>query len=195
VQPASIVIEALEPRLLDAWARLFDACASSCFCRYWHFTGDKNAWLERCAFSPDDNRKEQAALVTAGDPLARGLVALRGDDIVGWMKLAPRASLPKLRALPVYRAHDLGDDAGVYAIGCLLVDPAHRGTGVARALVGAAPSFARTWGARAIEAYPRASSEPLHPEEAWMGPRQIFLDEGFTRVGGEMPYEVLRRVL
>jgi hypothetical protein len=34
------------------------------------------------------------------------------------MKLAPRAALPKLRKLPTYRSLDLGDDAGVFSIGC-----------------------------------------------------------------------------
>lgn len=195
MQVTPITIAALEPRYFAGWARLFEACSSSCFCRYWHFEKDKNAWLERCAFTPDDNRAEQVAAAADDAPGARGLIALAGDAVVGWMKLAPRAALPKLRRLNVYRAHDLGDDVGVYSIGCVLVDPAHRGQGVARALVHAAPAIVRGWGGTAVEAYPRTSTEPLHPEEAWMGPRAIFLAEGFVKVGGEAPYEVLRRVL
>ena len=40
-------VEAVTPHHLDALADLFRACESPCFCRYWHFEGDKNAWLER----------------------------------------------------------------------------------------------------------------------------------------------------
>jgi GNAT superfamily N-acetyltransferase len=142
-----LVIEPLTPDRIDAWHALFDASNSACFCRYWHFEGDKNTWLARCAFSPDDNNHEQTALVTQGDACSRGLIAMRGNECVGWMKLTPRASVPKLRRLPVYRALDLGDDEGTWSIGCLLVRPDQRTRGVSNALISAAAEHARV-GAR-----------------------------------------------
>jgi GNAT superfamily N-acetyltransferase len=171
-----------------ALADLFRACDSPCFCRFWHFEGDKNAWLERCASAPEKNEAEMRASLPRGE----GLVAL-GDDgrALGWMKLAPRATLPKLRARPVYKSLDLGDDAGVLSIGCMLVRPDARGTGVARALVAAAPDVARASGARAIEAYPHALGG-LGAHEVWMGPAALFESLGFRRVAGELPYPVLR---
>ena len=186
-----IRVVALDAAHLAAWHALFEASASPCFCRYWHFDGNKNEWLARCAFEPSKNRDEQSALVRAGAPEARGLLALEGDVAVGWMKLAPRATLPKLRRLPVYRALDLGPDEGVYAIGCFLVHPAHRKKGVARALVAASEEHVRAWGGRAIEAYPRRSPEPMHAEEAWQGPESIFA--GFDVVHADGPYPVLRK--
>ena len=101
-------------------------------------------------------------------------MALDGGLAVGWMKLAPRALLPKLRRQGVYRALDLGDDAGVWSIGCFLVHPDHRRHGVARALVEAAPEYVRAWGGRAVEAYPHRVPHPPHDEEAWMGPESLF---------------------
>jgi GNAT superfamily N-acetyltransferase len=190
-------IEPLEPRHLDAWAALFDAASSPCFCRFWHFASNKNEWLARCAATPRANFDEHAAALRADDPSARGLVALENDDrvCIGWMKLAPRALLPKLRNQSVYRALDLGDGAGVYSVGCFLVHPAHRERGVARRLLAAAPGFARAWGARALEAYPRRTDGRVHAEQAWQGPEAIFVAEGFRVVHGDGPYPVYRKDL
>ena len=174
----------------DALAELFEASQTPCFCRFWHFEGDKNAWLERCALAPEKNEAEMRDALAR--PALHGLVALEESRAVGWMKLAPRATLPKLRARPVYRSLDLGPDDGVLSIGCMLVRPEARGTGVARALVTAAIDVARERGARAIEAYPHAAS-PLGPHEVWMGPADLFASLGFRPVAGEIPYPVLRR--
>ncbi|HEX4515130.1 MAG TPA: N-acetyltransferase, partial [Polyangiaceae bacterium] len=62
------VVEAVAPRHLDALADLFRACECPCFCRYWHFEGDKNAWLERCALTPAINEAELRADVLRGEP-------------------------------------------------------------------------------------------------------------------------------
>jgi ribosomal protein S18 acetylase RimI-like enzyme len=188
-------VTALTPDLVDAWTLLFEACASSCFCRYWHFEGTKNEWLERLAFTPGTNTDEQRAAVREAHPSGRGLVALDGDVVVGWMKLSPRSAVPKLRRLPVYRALDLGDDDGVLSIGCVLVHPAHRRRGVARALLEEALASAKATGARAVEAYPHRRSEALRDEELWMGPLSLFEAYGFLPLEGNAAYPVLRCVL
>ncbi len=198
-------VVALDETTAPAWQALFEACASLCFCRYWHFVGTKNDWLERCAWRPHDNRDEQLALLRSGALEARGLLAMDDADAVGWMKLAPRARLPKLRRQGAYRPLDLGPDDGIWSIGCLLVRPAARGRGVARALVSAAPEHVRAWAppdipARAIEAYPRgeppgAPLTRLHDEEAWVGTQRLFESCGFARIAGEPAYPVMRRTL
>ncbi|HEU4539321.1 MAG TPA: hypothetical protein VFS00_34610, partial [Polyangiaceae bacterium] len=77
-------------------ADLFEACHCACFCRYWHFGGDKNAWLARTAHEPAVNRREFFGAVAARNDEARGLVAIDdAGDVVGWMKLAPAPSLSK----------------------------------------------------------------------------------------------------
>ncbi len=187
----NVNVELVAPRHLDALADLFRACECPCFCRYWHFEGDKNAWLERCAFTPAANEAELRADVVRGEARARGLVAFEEDQAVGWMKLAPRATLPKLRNRGPYRALDLGPDDGVLVIGCMLVRPDMRKKGVARALVTAATRVAKDLGARAVEAYPHAA-EGLGEHEVWMGPNALFTSLGFKRVTGEHPYPVLR---
>lgn len=180
---------------MPAFAALFRAAGSPCFCRFWHFTGDKNAWLERCAEAPEASLREQEDAVRRGGDDARGLVAWDGDAAIGWMKLSPRAAVPKLRGLPVYRALDLGPDAGAWSIGCVLVHPERRGRGVARALVAAADAHVRAWGGRAIEAYPRRTREPMHPEQAMQGPLATYLAQGYVEIAGEGQYPVLRKTL
>ena len=187
------------PAHFERLAALFEACACNCFCRYWHFGGSKNDWLARTALSPEENRDEMKAALMADDDTARGLIAIdnaaENKPIVGWMKLAPRAAVPKLRNLPVYRAHDLGDDAHVFSIGCFLVHPEHRKRGVAAALLAGAGDLARALGGVAVEAYPHAVDPVtfgLNDEQAWMGPATMFERAGFVKVAGEMPYPVLR---
>jgi GNAT superfamily N-acetyltransferase len=190
-----MIVEPLSVRTLDAWAALFDACGSGCFCRYWHFEGDKNAWLARCAESPDENRREQDIAVRARDPGGHGLVAMAGSACVGWMKLAPRAAVPKLRRLPVYHALDLGPDEGVWSIACFLVHPSRRRAGVARALLAAADAHVRAAGGTALEAYPRRAGHALHDEEAWLGPLALYEELGYRAIAGEGPYPVMRKSL
>jgi GNAT superfamily N-acetyltransferase len=175
---------------------LFEACSSSCFCRWWHFEGTKNEWLDRCAHRPEENAGELERALASGDASGDGLVVIDDEGrVVGWMKLSPRAAVPKLRRLPVYRALDLGPEDTTFSIGCFLVDPRARRRGVARALVSAAAEHASARGARAIEAYPRRAAEPLHDEEAWQGPEQLFRELGFEAVHGVAPYPVYRKVL
>jgi GNAT superfamily N-acetyltransferase len=214
-------ITPLSDEHLGAWAGLFEASGSACFCRWWHFPGNKNEWLARCFEDPAQNRDEQAALVRAGVPEARGLLAMEDGAAIGWMKLAPRDLLPKLRrqgpyrALPVLDTLDVeggergegGEGAGgeravaaganaIWSIGCVLVRPDRRRRGVATALVEAASEHVRAWGGRVIEAYPHRVTHALHDEEAWMGPERVFARlaaKGWRAVHDVAPYPVYRR--
>jgi GNAT superfamily N-acetyltransferase len=191
-----LIVEPLTASLLGAWEALFETSECPCYCRYWHFEGDKNAWLQRCAVAKDANFNDQAELVRAADPSSLGLVALDdGRACIGWMKLAPRAALPKLRRLPVYRSLDLGGDRGVYSVGCFLVHPRHRGHNVARSLLAAAETYVAAWGGCAIEGYPRRASHRMHPEEAWMGSSELFEALGYRQIAGEGQYPVFRKDL
>lgn len=186
-------IERLSVATVDAWRALFDASHSGCFCRYWHFEGDKNAWLARSAFEPERNFQEHAQLVSNEEHEGRGLVALEGDACVGWLKLTPRASVQKLVRLGVYKRWPLGDDDGVWSIGCVLVRPDRRGQGVSRALIAAAAEHARRWGAKALEAYPHVQQGRVADEQLMRGALSAYLAEGFVEVTGERPYPVLRK--
>lgn len=189
-----LVVEPAEPRHAEALSGLFERTGTACHCQYWHFEGDKNAWLDRVFHAPELNR--EAFVLALAQPGPKGIVALDAASdgkALGWMKLTPAERVPKLYAQRLYKGLAIfnGPRAGVLTVGCLLVDETVRRRGVARALVRRAVEFAEGSGARAIEAFPRRSRE-AGPAELWTGPPAVFLEAGFQIVNDFGPYPVLR---
>lgn len=192
------LIEAAGPEHTDALAQLFGEEASSCFCRYWHFEGERNAWLERCAMRPDENEREMRGALASGSEEGRGLVAKgEGGRVIGWLKLSRATSLPKLYDQRLYRKLPCfaGDRDGVFTVGCMLVSSSFRRRGVGRALIEGAIRIAPSLGARSIEAFPRRVPEGAHDEDLLLGPLSVYLENGFRVVHEIGPYPVLRREL
>lgn len=197
--PRSIAIETAGPAHREALLDLFDRAGCPCFCRYFHFEGDKNAWLDRCFNAPGESRRELATALDTGSEEARGVVAIESGAgrAVGWLKVTPVTSVRKAYEQRFYRGLTCfgGDRTGVFLIGCALVDPAHRRSGLAGAMVAHAVAVARSWGARALEAFPRRPREPVTDEELWTVPEGAFRGLGFVEVSATDPYPVLRCTL
>ena len=145
-----------------------------CFCRYWFFDGENEAWL-RC--DPARNRAAMEAALAAGE--LWGIVAVAdpvtdaGTEVVGWLRLAPSAEVDKL-----------GDPTPEAAsVLCMSVAEEHRGQGVARALLRSAIDEVRARGFRELRAYPRFADD-LDAGAVWTGPRGLYASEGFVKVGG-----------
>jgi GNAT superfamily N-acetyltransferase len=191
---SSLTLEAAGPQHAAAMLELFERTSTPCHCQYWHFDGDKNAWLDRLFHAPDLNRA--AFVASLGQSGLHGIVALRGEQAVGWMKLCPAETIPKLYGQRLYKGLPCfnGPREGVLTVGCLLVDEDLRRRGVARALLRHGIAAAREVGARAIEAFPRRA-EQAGPAELWLGPANIFIELGFEIVNDFGPYPVLRLVL
>jgi GNAT superfamily N-acetyltransferase len=199
-----------EPRHLAELSALFEANGSPCYCRYWHFDGDKNDWLGRCANAPERNRTELEHELRAHELAPRGVVAEaparaapRSDEagsdaarVVGWMRVAPAVELAKAYDQRLYRGLSCfgGRRDGVWLIGCFLIDEAWRRRGVATALVEAGIALARTSGARALEAFPRRANV-AHDAELWTGTASTFERLGFEEVHAFAPYPVFRLML
>ncbi|MEO8917823.1 MAG: GNAT family N-acetyltransferase [Polyangiaceae bacterium] len=192
--PLGLVLAAAEPKHGPALLSLFERTSTPCHCQYWHFTGDKNEWLERLFHAPELNRA--AFLENLAQPGLKGIVALRGEQAVGWMKLCLAESIPKLYAQRLYKGLPCfnGPRDGVLTVGCFLIDEDVRRQGVARALVRHAVRVAEQTGARAVEAFPRRSDQ-AGPAELWTGPSTLFLEEGFEIINDFGPYPVLRHAL
>jgi GNAT superfamily N-acetyltransferase len=141
----------------------------------------------------DRNRTEMTAALECDSEEMAGTVALSEGRVVGWLKLSRATSLPKLYEQRLYRKLPClsGARDGVFTVGCVLVDPALRRRGVARALLLAAVDTARTLGGSAIEAFPRRA-ESVADAELWLGPYSLFLETGFEVVHDFAPYPVLR---
>ena len=189
--PLGLVLEAAEPKHGAALVALFERTSTPCHCQYWHFAGDKNAWLDRLFHAPELNRA--AFTADLARPELKGLVALHEGRAVGWMKLSPVDRVQKLYDQRLYKGLPIfgGPRDGVLAVGCLLVDEDFRRRGVARRMVKRAVEVAEARQARAIEAFPRRS-EQAGPAELWTGPPSVFLEAGFTIISDFGPYPVLR---
>ena len=190
----------------EALVALLAEHSNGCFCRFWHFAGDDHAWQERCARTPNDNRRELLAAIrspTSSRDQADGVVAWGAqqdgldEELVGWLKLCPHSSLGKLGTRRPYRSMPaLSDElADVWVVGCLLVRPSWRRRGVARLLLRKALTVAAQRGARRLLALPRRSETALRDDELWLGPAQLFDELGFVEVEAIGPYPLLERVL
>lgn len=183
---------ALEPSDLTALDAFFERCDAGCHCRYWHFTGDKNAWLARCAHAPADNAREFREAFETGSGM-QGVVARAEGEIWGWLKLSAAEEMTKLYDQRLYRGLPCfnGDRSGTYTVGCVLVDPERRRRGLAHGLLQAGIELCRKAGARRIEAFPRRA-ELVSDGELWLGPYSIFERAGFQAVNDFQPYPVMR---
>ena len=79
------------------------------------------------------------------------------------------------------RDEDKADDS-VWAVTCFVTRAGFRRRGISRALARAAVDFARTRGARALEAYPMATTNAILGE-MHVGTERTFADAGLLAVG------------
>jgi len=137
------------------------------------------------------NKRELRSLVRTGP--APGLLAYRDDEPVGWVALAARDRYPRLQ-----RSRNLGpvDDRPVWLISCFYIDPHHRGTGVATALLAEAIRFAGANGAQAVEGVPiDTSARTPANADLYTGTLAMFLDARFEEIARRGRRPIVRRVL
>ncbi|QZY29108.1 GNAT family N-acetyltransferase [Nocardioides coralli] len=128
-------------------------------------------------------------------PVAPGVLAYDGDQVVGWAAVAPRAELPYARSRTIPHV----DDLAVWSLWCIRVRPGHRGRGVSHALVAGAVDYARSQGAPAVEGYPVDNrGEKVDLTMAYVGTRAVFERAGFhlaartEAVAGGFPRVLMR---
>jgi GNAT superfamily N-acetyltransferase len=199
-QPTEFRVERASAQHTEGLLALFDACDCRCFCRFFHFEGDNHAWLERSFVRPHESRAELAQALAQGSPEALGVVAVapaEEEAVVGWLKLAPIANMRKRYEGRYYRGLSClqGDTTGGFSLGCVLVRPDVRRSGVSKSLVEGAVREAVGLGARYIDAFPRVDARPLRDDELWTGPVEALRAQGFEPVHDEPPYPVWRRRL
>ena len=101
----------------------------------------------------------------------QGLLAYRGNEVVGWCNAAPRTMLDAFADEPDSDEERLGQ------ITCFVVAKAHRRTGVARALLDAACELLRQQGLSIAEASPSRSASS--DAENHLGPLTLYISAGF----------------
>ncbi len=137
---------------------------------------------------PVEERAHRLRTQTAcGDPAAEttsGLVAYVDGEPAGWCAVEPRPAyeglLRTFRVPWEGRAEDKADES-VWSVTCLFTRKDFRRRGVSRALARAAVDFARSRGARALEAYPMTTKNALL-EELHPGTERTYADAGLREV-------------
>lgn len=155
--------------------------------------------LPRKAFDAALKSKAAEALfrkeVGSGPP--PGVLAYRGEDPVGWVRVSPRKAAPQWNGVrrtsaPVDPSEI--DDEGVWAITCFVVPRAERGQGVATALLQGAIAFAEENGARAIDACPVEAEGEKNPASIFHGVASMFARAGFVEIARRKPSRPLMRL-
>jgi GNAT superfamily N-acetyltransferase len=128
-------------------------------------------------------------------PVAPGVLAYDGGEVVGWAAVAPRSELPFARSTKIPHV----DDLPVWSAWCIRVRPGHRGQGISHALLAGAVDYARSQGAPMIEGYPVDNEgRKVDLTMAFVGTRGLFEAAGFTKaadttsVAGGFPRVLMR---
>ncbi|MGF1667421.1 MAG: GNAT family N-acetyltransferase [Acidimicrobiia bacterium] len=140
--------------------------------------------------------RQQADCEQPDSDATAGMVAFRDDEPVGWCAVAPRSEFIRMGQTPWNgRSEDRSDDT-VWALTCFVVRTGYRGQGITYPLAAAAVGFARTRGARALEAY-AMDPEPGQTVtwgEIHVGHRKVLAAAGFAEVHRPSKRRVVMRV-
>lgn len=150
--------------------------ARRCWCMYYRVTGRGPAAAPGQS-QADANHDALAALADLDSPA--GLLGYQDGEALGWVSLGPRSDYAKLATSPVMKPVD---DVAVWSIVCFVVPSAHRGQGVARALLRGAIAYARGRDVACLEAYPLDSDVPSAAKADWFGSRRMFAEAGFSEI-------------
>jgi GNAT superfamily N-acetyltransferase len=188
-----VVLPATEDRFDDVATVLGprDPDASVCWCLSHRLDSRTNRALAGRA------RGEHVRALTAA-PVAPGVLAYDGGEVVGWAAVAPRAELPFARSRTIPHV----DELPVWSLWCVRVRPGRRGRGIAHALVQGAVEHAAAHGAPAVEGYPVDNQgRKVDLTMAYVGTLGMFERAGFTKaadttaVAGGFPRVLVRRPL
>lgn len=140
-----------------------------CSCMRWRL---RSTEFQRS--TTEDRVAALEALVDRDVPV--GVLAYADGQPVGWCSVAPRETYEGLER---YRALPRLDDTPVWSVVCFFVDCRVRRRGLTLGLLNAAVAYARSRGARVVEAYPVEPSARLY---TYMGSPETFRRAGFRDV-------------
>ncbi|MBL9050664.1 MAG: GNAT family N-acetyltransferase [Tabrizicola sp.] len=173
-------IRPLTPDLIPAFLALFgpQGACYGCWCQHFRLRPK-----DRQTISNDAKRDLMVSRIAAGPP--PGLIALRGDDPVGWMQIGPRADVPEWNnpgrsSTPLPDAP--ADDPAVWAVSCFFFRSRARGHGLSHAMLAAGIDHARAAGARILEASPMDRAKQSKSIGLFVGSTSVFAKAGFREV-------------
>jgi len=176
----ALAIHPLTPDRWDDFVALFetDSICKMCWCVHHRLP----AAVRREATSKS-RKIAMARIVKNGPP--PGLLAYKGEEAVGWIAIAPRPATPDWNEGRKASAAELpehGQDETVWGASCFFIRKDARGEGLTGRLLDAGTEYARTQGARTIEACPMAHDEKRSATGMFVGPKRVFDRAGFKTV-------------
>ena len=111
-----------------------------------------------------------------------GILALDGDQAVGWCAVGPRSRFTRGVRTPTYAGRDPAEDDTVWLVPCFFTRPDRRGSGITAGLLEAAVALAGEHGARAVEGFPFAADGPRSGSDKQVHDETVFTAQGFTVV-------------
>lgn len=169
-----VEVHALSPERLPQFLSFFEGSAFSdnpkwsfCYCQCFFEDHSKIVWRDRTAA---ENRAHACRRIAEAS--MQGYLASVDGEVAGWCCAGPRRLFHALDDEPIADAESVGQ------IMCFLVAPAHRGKGIARALLDAACDGLRAQGLAFAEANPRPAASSA--AENHFGPLRLYLSAGFS---------------
>jgi GNAT superfamily N-acetyltransferase len=138
----------------------------ACWCMVWRATSGE-------AKQTDGVSRKAAMKQRIFADTVVGLLGYVDDEPVVWCSVAPRSTYRRL-------TEDGSSDEGIWSIACIFVVRRLRGQGLSQSIISAAVAFAKSRGARVVEAYP---VDPSSPSYRFMGFIPMFEAAGFREVG------------
>lgn len=137
-------------------------------------------------------RRAMRTLVLSGKP--PGVLGYLNGDVVGWCAVEPREAFSSLARSRILKPVD---DRPVWSIVCLFIAKQQRGRGASVRMIEGAVRWARSQGARVVEAYPvEPRKSPMPAVFAYTGIAAAYLAAGFQEVARRSETRpIMRRTL
>jgi GNAT superfamily N-acetyltransferase len=162
-----------------------NGASAGCWCMWWRMTNREF----RNAGKEGHKEAMRTAVHSGAEP---GLLAYADGVPAGWVAIAPRTDYPRLATLETLYAVD-GQE--VWSIVCFFIHRNYRRHQIMQPLVEAAVEFARSRGAKIVEAYPLDIHEKVHSGRIYMGITSIYERCGFVEVARRDYRPILRKTL
>ena len=191
-KPALEIRPLTPPRFRDL-EKLFNGPGGSqvrgCWCMFYRRSGP--TVVPKGTSRSEHARCSLKALVEAGT--VPGLLGYRDGEPVGWISFGPREEFARLQRSPVMKPVD---DKPVWSVVCFYTAKRARGQRISEALLAGAIDYARSCGARLIEAYPVDRAKRSADDSMWFGCKAMYDRAGFAEVARRKPMRpVVRKAL
>jgi GNAT superfamily N-acetyltransferase len=190
---ATLEIHPLDAKRWNDLETLFNgpggAIVRGCWCMCYRRSGrvNKPADMTYAQF----NKCSLKALVD--NKILPGLIGYRNGKPVAWVSLGPREDYAKLARSSVMKPVD---DKPVWSIVCFYTAKEARGEHLSETMLKGAIDYARSRGARLVEAYPVDKRERQSDDAMWFGAKSMYDRAGFVEVARRKPARpVVRKAL